>query len=204
MSFVPSSNQTRVLIAAAVGLVLIVGGVVFLRMRATADLVTPTSVSDLPLVASQESLPAQTESPSALVTDATTTALDPARVDQDGDGLPDVQEKAIGTDPLLRDTDGDGVSDEEEVRIGTDPLAFPARVPEIQVAPVTPPEAATPPPRAFIDQDADGISDDNERLYGTDPTKADTDGDGFGDAQEIKNGYNPLGSGMCAHPDCRI
>jgi hypothetical protein len=31
--------------------------------------------------------------------------------DDDGDGIPDVEERRIGTDPLLADTDGDGVSD---------------------------------------------------------------------------------------------
>ncbi|MCX6779538.1 MAG: hypothetical protein NTU97_04945 [Candidatus Magasanikbacteria bacterium] len=32
-------------------------------------------------------------------------------------------------------------------------------------------------------------------IWKTDPLVADTDGDGFNDGQEVKNGYNPLGSG---------
>ncbi len=44
-------------------------------------------------------------------------------VDSDGDGLPDVQEVAIGTDPGDPDTDGGGRTDGEEVLDdGTDPL----------------------------------------------------------------------------------
>jgi hypothetical protein len=43
--------------------------------------------------------------------------------DQDGDGLLDVEEVAIGTDPLNWDSDGDGFGDGEEVlMLGTDPL----------------------------------------------------------------------------------
>ncbi|MBI4262685.1 hypothetical protein HY624_04125 [Candidatus Uhrbacteria bacterium] len=42
--------------------------------------------------------------------------------DRDGDGLPDLFEKNIGTDPKKKDTDGDGYSDGEEVRAGHNPL----------------------------------------------------------------------------------
>ena len=49
-----------------------------------------------------------------------TRPLDAA--DDDGDGLNNSWEKALGTDPLLRDTDGDGMSDHEEWLAGTDPL----------------------------------------------------------------------------------
>lgn len=48
---------------------------------------------------------------------------------------------------------------------------------------------------AVVDTDKDGLPDQVEAIYGTDPTKADTDGDGFSDYDEIKNSYNPLGSG---------
>jgi hypothetical protein len=47
-----------------------------------------------------------------------------------------------------------------------------------------------------LDSDSDGLSDADEyRIYKTDPSKADTDGDGYNDGSEIKNGYNPLGPG---------
>jgi hypothetical protein len=43
--------------------------------------------------------------------------------DQDGDGLLDVEEAALGTDPLNWDSDGDGFTDGDEVLLfGTDPL----------------------------------------------------------------------------------
>ncbi|MFA4833839.1 MAG: hypothetical protein WC619_03255 [Patescibacteria group bacterium] len=45
------------------------------------------------------------------------------------------------------------------------------------------------------DTDADGLSDMAEEALGTDAAKADTDGDGFNDKQEILGGFNPLGAG---------
>ena len=45
------------------------------------------------------------------------------------------------------------------------------------------------------DPDFDDLDSGQEALYGTDPYKADTDGDGYSDSQEISSGYNPLGAG---------
>ena len=46
-----------------------------------------------------------------------------AVLDQDLDGLPDSEEKKLGTDPKLIDTDSDGLSDKDEVQIyKTNPL----------------------------------------------------------------------------------
>jgi formylglycine-generating enzyme required for sulfatase activity len=42
--------------------------------------------------------------------------------DEDGDGLSNEQERALGTDPYEADSDGDGYSDREEVEADTDPL----------------------------------------------------------------------------------
>ena len=42
--------------------------------------------------------------------------------DDDGDGLNNEEEAALGTDPDAEDSDGDGVSDEDEFSRGTDPL----------------------------------------------------------------------------------
>jgi hypothetical protein len=44
-----------------------------------------------------------------------------AGLDQDGDGLSNLEELRSGTDPGVPDTDGDGVGDGTEVREGTDP-----------------------------------------------------------------------------------
>ena len=82
-------------------------------------------------------------------------------VDVDGDGLPDREERVLGTSTELADTDGDGLSDAEEVfDLGTDPLSS--------------------------DTDGDGLSDGAEVELGTDPTAADTDGDGLDDGDEVQ------------------
>ncbi|PLX24585.1 hypothetical protein C0580_04780 [Candidatus Parcubacteria bacterium] len=47
----------------------------------------------------------------------------------------------------------------------------------------------------ILDSDGDGLSDDLEKYYGTRADNKDTDGDGYDDATEIKNGYNPNGEG---------
>jgi len=46
-----------------------------------------------------------------------------------------------------------------------------------------------------LDSDEDGLSDQDERHYGTNRLDPDTDGDGFDDGTEVKNGFNPLGEG---------
>lgn len=46
------------------------------------------------------------------------------------------------------------------------------------------------------DTDGDGLSDMMEDAIGTDKNKVDTDGDGYHDKDELKGGYNPLGSGI--------
>lgn len=217
MSFVPSSNRTRVLIAVAIGLVLLVGMVVFLRWRATSSLDSQEEVIEDIVLQNGQPVPQGSAADGADFgsgdsAGATNAPLDPALVDRDGDGLTDAQEQGMGTDPLLRDTDGDSVSDEEEVRSGTDPLVFSPPIPEPGPEGDTPaPTAPTPPPEpeptvstASIDQDGDTIPDEKESFYGTSVLQADTDGDGFGDAKEIQNGYNPLGPGLCSRPDCQV
>ena len=45
------------------------------------------------------------------------------------------------------------------------------------------------------DTDDDNLYDEEEAQYGTDPNNPDSDGDGYLDGEEVKNGYNPLGEG---------
>lgn len=52
--------------------------------------------------------------------------------------------------------------------------------------------AETPKADMNMHNDNDGLSDAIEKAIGTDPINPDTDGDGFNDLQEIKNGYSPL------------
>lgn len=73
----------------------------------------------------------------------------------------------------------------------------------VSVAASAPPPAPTPVPISTgSDPDADGddLADADETLYGTSPTTRDTDGDGFSDGTEIRNGYNPLGAGLLSAP----
>ncbi|MEI6378409.1 MAG: hypothetical protein WCO55_02020 [Candidatus Falkowbacteria bacterium] len=48
---------------------------------------------------------------------------------------------------------------------------------------------------AGADDDADGVDNQTEAALGTDPQKADSDGDGYSDSQELKNNFNPIGAG---------
>ncbi|MBP6945197.1 hypothetical protein KBD61_00715 [Patescibacteria group bacterium] len=45
------------------------------------------------------------------------------------------------------------------------------------------------------DSDEDGLSDALERAIGTNAYSQDTDGDGFTDSEELRNDFNPLGTG---------
>lgn len=47
-----------------------------------------------------------------------------------------------------------------------------------------------------LDQDHDGLTLLDEYTYNTDPKNADTDGDGYTDGREVKNGYSPSGEGV--------
>lgn len=79
---------------------------------------------------------------------------------------------ATTTPPVITliDSDSDGLSDEEETVLGTN--------------------------LNLKDSDGDDLSDYEEiQIYKTNPLKADTDNDGHNDGEEVKNGYNPLGTG---------
>ncbi len=52
--------------------------------------------------------------------------------------------------------------------------------------------ACTPDLEIDLDSDADGLLDDEERRLGTDPGLPDTDGDGYGDGDEMDQYTDPL------------
>ncbi|MCC7019859.1 MAG: hypothetical protein IT332_08900 [Ardenticatenales bacterium] len=99
--------------------------------------------------------------------------------DVDGDGVPDLREKQIGTDPLRVDSDSDGLGDAAELHRDTDPL--------------------------LADTDGDGLRDDAELAgwritYNTKgdttwvfpaPRNRDADGDGIPDGREQALGFSP-------------
>jgi hypothetical protein len=87
--------------------------------------------------------------------------------DTDEDGIPDVNEGAIGTDPDNLDSDGDLLYDGGELIYGVNPLN--------------------------PDSDDDGLLDGEEvYIHGTDPAAVDTDGDGLDDLTEVQGGTDPL------------
>lgn len=98
--------------------------------------------------------------------------IDEATLDDDFDGLTNLEEIELGTNPYESDTDNDGVFDQDEVEVyRTNPL--------------------------LDDSDSDELGDFEEIItYGTDPNDPDSDDDGYMDGVEVLNGYNPRGSGL--------
>lgn len=93
-------------------------------------------------------------------------------LDDDGDGLSNAEETAIGSDPKLPDTDNDGLSDKDELRIHNTSTTNP-------------------------DTDNDGLYDKAELFtYQTNALDPDTDNDTYLDGVEVQNGYNPNGDGL--------
>lgn len=71
-----------------------------------------------------------------------------------------------------------------------------SKVPALTAAPgIVTPSSAPLPPRER-DTDTDGLTDAQELLEGTDQGRADTDGDGTNDREEIEGGQNPKGPGL--------
>jgi len=107
-------------------------------------------------------------------------------VDSDLDGVPDKDEINIFmTDPNSQDTDDDGYSDWVELVSGFSP------------------HNSEPVMLEDNDQDGDGLSDRMELNFKSNILKADTDGDGYTDGEEIKSGYDP-NNGNNAKLDKRI
>lgn len=92
--------------------------------------------------------------------DSNTNGISDGAEDQDGDGLPNVQEADIGTDPNLADSDSDGLNDGNEIVEDTDPFDD--------------------------DTDDDFLKDGTEvqSPFNTNPNDPDTDGDGVLDGNE--------------------
>jgi hypothetical protein len=100
----------------------------------------------------------------------------PALLDSDADGIPDVDEAATyGTDPGNADSDFDGVTDGAELAAGTNPLVADSA--------------------AAADTDGDGLLDADEVALGTDPVIPDSDADGWLDGAEVSIGTDPLDGG---------
>lgn len=72
---------------------------------------------------------------------------------------------------------------------------LPVATPVDTGVPVVAPDVPTGDTSDVADPDADGLTNAEEAYYKTDGNKNDTDGDGFIDGEEVRNGYNPLGTG---------
>ncbi len=100
--------------------------------------------------------------------DGKINALD---TDDDNDGLPTLVENSIKTNPLEKDSDADGIDDATEVGSNLD-------------APINT-DGDELIDAIDTDDDNDGLATIDEIAIGTNPLKADSDGDGINDKQEV-------------------
>jgi Tol biopolymer transport system component len=109
--------------------------------------------------------------------------------DQDGDGLTNEREAALGTDPLLPDSDNDRLTDKEEVEtLLTNPLDVDSDDDRLQDGDEVQTHLTDP---RNPDIDGDGRLDGDEIAGGSDPRNTDSDGDGLRDGDEIKLQVDP-------------
>lgn len=225
-------RKPLLLIIGGCAFVLVLGVVVFILRQRASQNIDAVSIAASSSTSNVQTKNATTTSATQQQMNAELARLKAMPVDSDGDGLPDDQEKKLGTDPHNPDTDGDGMNDGYEVFMKTDPLK--SNLPSGAAGGIAPSSASTTASSTAdvststsvaLDSDHDGLSDADEALYGTDPHNPDTDGDGltdgeevhlyktdprnadtdhdgYKDADEIKKGYNPLGAGKCLRPTC--
>jgi hypothetical protein len=184
-------------------LVALIGLVIFLRLRATADL-QPISTTNTPSgPAVQVPVGNGMTADNERLAEQERERLAAMPRDSDDDGLTDDQETQLGTNLNEGDTDGDGFNDAEEVNVKKtdpktpDPSGYDARVAEnirrtgssTSTAPAqpSPTPAPTPSPSTSSDADNDGLTAEQETNLGTDPNNADTDGDGLSDRLEAES-----------------
>ncbi len=121
--------------------------------------------------------------------------LDPAdpadaALDQDDDGLTNLEEFENKTEPANPDTDNDGLADGAEVKeYGSKP-----RVADTDGDGLLDGDEVTKHNTLVLDQDTDddGLIDGREITAGSDPLQVDTDGDGESDNDEVLYGTSPI------------
>ena len=113
--------------------------------------------------------------------------------DKDGNKVAD-GENGAPTDPKNPDTDGDGTNDGDEVnhkdKDGKPAPTDPNDEEDFPGEDSGEDNPAPAPEDDNKDSDNDGLTDDEEKELGTDPNKADTDGDGIKDGDEVSGDGN--------------
>ncbi len=130
--------------------------------------------------------------------DLTVSQKDDLYSDHDNDGLTLLEEYKYSTNPLKADTDGDGYNDGKEVRDGYNPTGEG----KLDIDNDNLPDKWEEENRLNLqeddynaDPDGDGLPNYLEYAHLTNPLEADTDGDGYNDLREIRNGYDPAAPG---------
>ena len=113
-----------------------------------------------------------------------------ARVDSDGDGMPDAWETAHGLNPLVADAngnpDGDALTNLQEYNADSDPQVSESGTMAFAVSGLFTLQTRTDAP----DQDGDGLPDAWETAHGLNPLVADAGGDPDGDGRTNFDEYN--------------
>lgn len=204
--------RTRIIIGVGTAIVIagIIGTVIFLRVRATADLTDIRPAPSSPTV-SMEVPGAQTPDEDAIRKER--EFIENSTYDERLKLLAPEVQKQITSPPTTPARP-------------TEAAAPPTSTASPQSGqPATPTEPASPAPASGPDADGDGLTAEQEANLGTDVNNADTDGDGLTDRQEaetyktdplkadsdidtfldgaeVQAGYNPLGPGRCARETC--
>ncbi len=113
-----------------------------------------------------------------------------ADLDNDVDGLTNLQEFIQGTNPTLADTDNDGLSDGDEINTyHTNPLETDSDDDGLNDGDEIHTYLTNP---LNSDSDSDGLSDGDEvNTHNTNPLNIDSDNDGLDDGFEILYGFDP-------------
>ena len=171
-----SASKAKLVLVILIILVVVAAGVLVYSQyfkKAPAEAIIPESVVDI-----EENVPASDSG--AVVEPPTADIVEPEII----------SEEPVATDTNFLTEEGELGEAGDNMNLGEDIM------PE---EPVVINEENTSVPEEVVvdlDSDQDGLSDADEiNVYGTNPLKSDTDGDGYLDGDEIKNGYNPLGEG---------